>query len=142
MSKRVLICQNTTCKQQGAKQVLDAFEQWAQRHDLSTDEVMASGCLGHCGQGPMVLVVNESTVSTKEKEDKKTWYDGVRPEDAKTIAEQHLQLTAVPSNRRLPMTSTSASSSFWIWASWGGLGLFFILCIVVAVVAAMNAHYV
>lgn len=88
MSKRVLVCQNTVCKQQGAKQVLDAFEQWSQRHDLSADEVAASGCLGHCGQGPMVLVINEPLISTEEKEDKKTWYDGVRPKDAKTIAEQ------------------------------------------------------
>mgnify|MGYP001795521761 CR=1 FL=1 len=142
MSNRVLICQNTTCKQQGAKQVLDAFEQWAQRYSLLPDDIVASGCLGHCGQGPMVLVIDESTSSIEEKAGEKVWYDGVRPKDTKAIAEQHFQVTTTNSIRLAPMANGSASSSFWLWISWGGLGLFFALCIVVAVVAAMNSHYV
>ncbi len=43
--RRVLICQNRTCVKAGAKEVLAAF-----RADLVTDvEIVASGCLGQCG---------------------------------------------------------------------------------------------
>lgn len=75
-SRRVLVCQNRTCRKQGAAKVLAAFE------NLSPSEVAVekSGCLGQCGNGPMVLVMPEQV-----------WYCAVCPEEAAAITEQHLR---------------------------------------------------
>lgn len=75
-SRQVLVCQNRTCRKQGAAKVLAAFQQ------LSTSEVavVASSCLGQCGSGPMVLVMPEEV-----------WYCGIRPEEVTSVTEQHLQ---------------------------------------------------
>jgi len=48
-SRRVLVCQNRTCRKQGAAKVLAAFEKLSP----SEVEVVASSCLGQCGNGPM-----------------------------------------------------------------------------------------
>ena len=40
---------------------------------------MATDCLGHCGNGPMVLVLPDAV-----------WYSHVRPGDVGAIAAQHL----------------------------------------------------
>ncbi len=75
-SRRVLVCQNRTCRKQGAAKVLTAFQK------LSGSEVaiVASSCLGQCGSGPMVLVMPEQV-----------WYCGIRPEEVAAVTEQHLQ---------------------------------------------------
>ncbi|MGF1577107.1 MAG: (2Fe-2S) ferredoxin domain-containing protein [Cyanophyceae cyanobacterium] len=55
--QQVLICQNHSCTRQGSRQVLAAFRAVVATH--STDqpvEIIASGCLGRCGSGPMVLL--------------------------------------------------------------------------------------
>lgn len=74
-SKCVRVCQNRTCKKQGAVKVLEAFAQ------LSLPEVTVtpSGCLGQCGNGPMVLVLPDMV-----------WYSGVRPNEIPLLVEQHL----------------------------------------------------
>ncbi len=53
ISKTVQVCQNRTCKKQGATAVLAKF------HALSIPNVTvtASGCLGRCGNGPIVLIL-------------------------------------------------------------------------------------
>lgn len=75
-SRRVLVCQNRTCRKQGAAKVLAAFQQ------LSTSEVavVASGCLGQCGSGPMVLVMPEEV-----------WYCGICAEEVASVTERHLR---------------------------------------------------
>ncbi|MGL5058831.1 MAG: (2Fe-2S) ferredoxin domain-containing protein [Microcoleus sp.] len=75
-SKRVLVCQNRTCRRQGAAKVLAAFQRLAD----AEIEIIASGCLGHCGSGPMVLVLPE-----------KVWYSRVCAEEVAVAIEQHLQ---------------------------------------------------
>jgi len=50
-SRQVLVCQNRTCRKQSAAKVLAAFGQLSP----SEVEVVASSCLGQCGNGPMVL---------------------------------------------------------------------------------------
>jgi (2Fe-2S) ferredoxin len=40
---------------------------------------MASGCLGQCGNGPMVLVLPDLV-----------WYCGVKPSEVPQVIEQHL----------------------------------------------------
>ena len=75
-SRQVLVCQNRTCRKQSTAKVLAAFKQLSP----SEVEVVASGCLGQCGNGPMVLVLPEEV-----------WYSGVCPEEVAAITEQHLR---------------------------------------------------
>ncbi|MEA5514509.1 (2Fe-2S) ferredoxin domain-containing protein [Nodularia sp. UHCC 0506] len=71
----VRVCQNRTCKKQGAAEVLAAFTALP----VPDVTVMASGCLGQCGNGPMVLVLPDMV-----------WYCGVRPNEVSLVVEQHL----------------------------------------------------
>jgi NADH:ubiquinone oxidoreductase subunit E len=66
----ISICQNRTCKQQGAAAVLAAFHAM----DSLDITVEGCGCLGNCGNGPMVLVLPA-----------RIWYYRVRPQDVSTI---------------------------------------------------------
>ncbi|MBD6619446.1 (2Fe-2S) ferredoxin domain-containing protein [Komarekiella sp. 'clone 1'] len=74
--KCVRVCQNRTCKKQGAAKVLEAFAA------LPVPEVMvtASSCLGQCGNGPMVLTLPDMV-----------WYSGVQPNEVPLLVEQHLR---------------------------------------------------
>lgn len=74
--KFVRVCQNRTCRKQGAKSVLTAFEALP----VAGVTVAASNCLGQCGSGPMVLVLPDFV-----------WYSGVQPKEVPLLVEQHLQ---------------------------------------------------
>jgi uncharacterized protein (DUF952 family)/(2Fe-2S) ferredoxin len=67
----VLICQHLTCRKQGAAKVLAAFR------NLKTPNVAydGCGCLGNCGNGPMVLILPA-----------RIWYYLVQPHDVPKIA--------------------------------------------------------
>ncbi|MFN6536309.1 MAG: (2Fe-2S) ferredoxin domain-containing protein [Nostoc sp. EkiNYC01] len=71
----VRVCQNRTCRKQGAAKVLAAFTALA----IPGVTVTASSCLGQCGNGPMVLVLPDVV-----------WYCGVRPDEVSLLVEQHL----------------------------------------------------
>ena len=73
--KCVRVCQNRTCKKQGAVKVLAAFE----ANLVSEMTVIGSSCLGQCGNGPMVLIVPDMV-----------WYSHVRPSEVKKVVEEHL----------------------------------------------------
>ncbi|MBH8563991.1 (2Fe-2S) ferredoxin domain-containing protein [Nostoc sp. CENA67] len=73
--KCVRVCQNRTCKKQGAAKVLVAFAALP----IPGVTVMASSCLGQCGNGPMLLVLPDMV-----------WYSGVLPEEVPLVVEQHL----------------------------------------------------
>ena len=75
-SKNVLVCQNRTCRKQGAAAVLASF----QSHAPDDVAVTGSSCLGQCGNGPMVLVTPDEV-----------WYCHVRPEEVPVVVERHLQ---------------------------------------------------
>ncbi len=68
-----LICQNRTCRKQGSAEVLKNLRAIAP----TSVQVEATGCLGQCGNGPMVLVLPQES-----------WYRGVRPEMATKILDQ------------------------------------------------------
>lgn len=70
-----MVCQNRTCRKQGAAKVLAAFQQVP----VADVTVIGSGCLGECGNGPMVLVLPEQT-----------WYCRVQPAEVPTVVERHL----------------------------------------------------
>ncbi|CDM97059.1 hypothetical protein SPLC1_S270940 [Arthrospira platensis C1] len=69
-SIQIIICHNRTCRKQGAAKVLQAF----QAANFSVGVITPSGCLGSCGNGPMVLVLPEQV-----------WYDHVTPEQVPSI---------------------------------------------------------
>jgi (2Fe-2S) ferredoxin len=71
----LLVCQNRTCHQQGSAAVLAAF----QERLPATWQVSGCGCLGQCGNGPMVLVLPDQI-----------WYSAVSVPDVAQIV-QHLQ---------------------------------------------------
>ncbi len=73
--RRLLVCQNRTCRKQGSAKILAAF----QTFDMPNITVEKSGCLGKCGSGPMVLVLPEEV-----------WYSYVQPQNISVIMEQHL----------------------------------------------------
>ncbi len=74
-SKCVRVCQNPACKKQGAAKVLAAFKASV----VPGVTVTPTGCLGQCGNGPMVLVLPD-----------RVWYSGVRPQEVPMVVEQHL----------------------------------------------------
>ncbi len=61
---QILICQNRTCRKAGAAKVLQIFKELAPE-DIA---IVGCGCLGHCGSGPMALVLPGES-----------WYDHVQP---------------------------------------------------------------
>jgi (2Fe-2S) ferredoxin len=71
----VQVCQHRTCGKQGAKEVLAAL----QAVPIPNVTVTASGCLGQCGNGPMVLVLPEMV-----------WYCRVQSQEIPRLVEQHL----------------------------------------------------
>ena len=75
VDRHLLVCQNRTCRKQGSAKVLAAF----QKFDIPNITVEKSGCLGKCGNGPMVLVLPEQI-----------WYSHVQPQKVSVIIEQHL----------------------------------------------------
>ncbi len=74
--KCVLICQNRTCLSQGAARVFAAF----QTHPTPDYTAQKTGCLGQCGNGPMVLVLPDNV-----------WYCRVQPEEVPAVVERHLR---------------------------------------------------
>ena len=74
-ARTVLICQNKTCRKQQSEAVFAAF----QACSLPEAIALESGCLGECGNGPMVLVLPDQI-----------WYWRVHPEEVPAIVEQHL----------------------------------------------------
>ncbi|WP_017305425.1 (2Fe-2S) ferredoxin domain-containing protein [Spirulina subsalsa] len=62
ITQEILVCQNRTCRRQGSEKILKVLAGC----DLPGVRVVGCGCLGHCGSGPMVLILPELL-----------WYEGV-----------------------------------------------------------------
>lgn len=73
---QVRICQHTSCRRAGGDRVLAAFQQ----ADVPGWDIVASSCLGQCGNGPMVLVLPEEI-----------WYCRVHPDEVAAVVERHLR---------------------------------------------------
>jgi (2Fe-2S) ferredoxin len=81
-TQRVLVCQGRSCRKYGSFKVLEAF-----LADLVPGvEIIGSGCLGQCGNGPMVLVERDCSKVNR------VWYWRVRPDEVPLIIERHLRL--------------------------------------------------
>lgn len=75
-ARSVQVCQNRTCRRQGAAAVLAAF----QTQMVPGVQVEGCGCLGQCGNGPMVFVIPDQV-----------WYSRVHSAEVPTIVQGHLR---------------------------------------------------
>lgn len=83
----VFVCSNSrppghpkgSCAERGSQQVVLALQDGLERHDLwESVKVNTASCLGPCRQGCIVAVYPENV-----------WYEGVTPELATRIVEEH-----------------------------------------------------
>jgi NADP-reducing hydrogenase subunit HndC len=76
----VLLCTGGGCIASGALEVGAALREQIERHGLSGEiKVIESGCLGPCAVGPVAAVYPDGV-----------FYQGIRPDDAADIVEEHL----------------------------------------------------
>ena len=75
MNKTVLVCQGRSCKSSGSTKILKAL----QADSVPNIELVGSGCLGQCGNGPMVLILPQEI-----------WYSQVFPNKIAALIRQHL----------------------------------------------------
>ncbi|MBS9771557.1 MAG: (2Fe-2S) ferredoxin domain-containing protein [Trichodesmium erythraeum GBRTRLIN201] len=75
VKRLLLVCQSRTCRKQGSAKVLANF----QKFDMPNITIKKSGCLGKCGNGPMILVLPEEV-----------WYSHVELQNISVIMEKHL----------------------------------------------------
>jgi (2Fe-2S) ferredoxin len=80
-NKHVFVCvSGKTCPDQGAEEVFQTLRQEIVARDLHKSiRINKSGCLGQCGEGPMVVVYPEGI-----------WYSHVLKEDCQEIVDSHL----------------------------------------------------
>ncbi len=124
MDRKVLVCQNVTCHKQDAKKVLAAF-----RASVPSDvTVEATGCLGHCGNGPTVLILPEEI-----------WYSHLQVSDIPAIVEHHFQPSRSLSAQQYARSQPhNPPQGVWLIASVLGLGLFCLIFWVCSVVMASS----
>ena len=76
----VLICGGTACFSGGGDKIVEEFKSQLAAQGLDkTVQVVATGCLGFCEQGPIVKILPQGT-----------FYVQVKPEDVKEIIGEHL----------------------------------------------------
>ncbi len=76
----VLVCTGGGCIASGALEVSAALREQIERHGLNGEiKVIESGCLGPCAVGPVAAIYPDGT-----------FYQGLRPDDATEIVEEHL----------------------------------------------------
>jgi NADH-quinone oxidoreductase subunit F len=76
----VLVCSGAGCVSSGCREVRDALVQGVMEFGLKEEiKVIETGCIGSCDLGPIVIVYPEGV-----------FYQKVKPEDARKIAEEHL----------------------------------------------------
>ena len=81
MRKHVLICGNVDCTKNGSIKTLAALRSGLkQRGREKTVEVTRTGCMGHCGEGPTMVVYPDGI-----------WYRGVQADDVEELIEEHLE---------------------------------------------------
>jgi len=78
--RRLCVCSGASCLSINAEGVLASLKKHVTDKNLAMEvEVIPSGCMGACNQGPLVLVQPESTI-----------YQKVTPENATAIVDEHL----------------------------------------------------
>lgn len=79
--KHVFVCvSGKTCPEQGSEAIFQALRHEIKSKDLQKEiRINKAGCLGQCGEGPMVVVYPEAT-----------WYCHVKESDCHEIVHSHL----------------------------------------------------
>ena len=76
----ILVCGGTACFSGGGDKIIEEFKAQLAGAGLAEKvQVVATGCLGFCEQGPIVKVLPQGT-----------FYVQVKPEDVKEIVNEHL----------------------------------------------------
>ena len=76
----VLVCGGTACCSSGGSAVVEAFKKELAEAGLKDKvQVVVTGCLGFCEQGPIVKILPQGT-----------FYVQVKAEDVKEIVAEHL----------------------------------------------------
>ncbi len=98
---RVYCCTSTGCKASSSLAVKKAMDKALKAADLDDVEVVSVGCMGFCGQGPIVEVENH------QNPDQYKIYEKVTPEQAPSIIKglQGEVVTATPGNPNHPFFS-------------------------------------
>ena len=76
----VLICGGTACCSGGGDKIVEEFKRVLKEQKLDTTvQVVQTGCLGFCEQGPIVKILPQGT-----------FYVQVKQDDVKEIVEKHI----------------------------------------------------
>jgi len=76
----VLVCAGAGCVASGSLQVSAALQEAIRKRNLAGEcKVVETGCLGPCAVGPVTVIYPDGV-----------FYQGLKPEDAEEIAEEHL----------------------------------------------------
>jgi NADP-reducing hydrogenase subunit HndC len=79
-SMHLLVCGGTGCRASASDAIVENLKSELESKGLSdTVQVIMTGCFGFCEKGPIVKVSPDNT-----------FYVQVKPEDAKTIVEEHV----------------------------------------------------
>ncbi|MDD4101402.1 MAG: NADH-ubiquinone oxidoreductase-F iron-sulfur binding region domain-containing protein [Kiritimatiellae bacterium] len=78
--RQILVCFGGSCLASGAKEVRDALQVALDLEKLNDQVALVeTGCMGPCVMGPVVMIGDD-----------RTFYQGVKPEDAADIVRQHI----------------------------------------------------
>ncbi|MHB1458633.1 MAG: NAD(P)H-dependent oxidoreductase subunit E, partial [Armatimonadota bacterium] len=76
----VLVCGGAGCVSSGCKEVAEAIARGIEENNLQNEvKLVVTGCMGSCDLGPVVMIAPDGT-----------FYQKLKPEDGKTIVEEHL----------------------------------------------------
>ena len=87
--KRILLCAGAGCIASGSLRLKKALDEKIKEEKLDV-EIIETGCLGPCAQGPVIVVDPDQT-----------FYENLKPEDAADIVSQHLR-KGKPVERLMP----------------------------------------
>ncbi len=74
------VCGSGGCRSAGSEKLLDAFRAACEKKKIASDvRIITTGCMGLCGQGPLVRILPRETL-----------YAGVTPEKAERIVSSHI----------------------------------------------------
>lgn len=77
---RLMVCGGTGCISGGGHKIKEAFDEELSKRGLTADyQVVLTGCIGICGDGPVLLILPEGVL-----------YENLKPEDASLIIDEHL----------------------------------------------------
>ncbi len=78
--RQILVCFGGSCLASGAQEVRDALQEALDSEKLGDQVALVeTGCMGPCVMGPVVMIAED-----------RTFYQGVKPEDAADIVRQHI----------------------------------------------------